>query len=186
MSISNEIITSIVNGDRHAFKRLYELLNEKVYNTALSYTQNEKDAEEITQDVFLKIHKNAASFKGQAQISTWVYRITVNTSLNYIKKRKRSAFLRFEGMLKEKPDFDHPGVLLENKENARMLFKVINNLPEKQKTAFILSYIEHLPRKEVANIMDITLKAVESLLQRAKGNLRKSLEKMYPNRRKNK
>jgi len=59
-------------------------------------------------------------------------------------------------------------------------------LPDNQKTAFILSYIENLPRQEVATIMDTTLKAVESLLQRAKANLRKELKKLYPHRRKSK
>ena len=75
-------------------------------------------------------------------------------------------------------------MLLENKENAKALFQVIDTLPDQQKTAFILSYMEDLPRKEVAAIMDTSLKSVESLLQRAKNNLRKKLKKLYPNRRK--
>ena len=86
-------------------------------------------------------------------------------------------------MVIEKHDFEHPGVLLENKENAKALFKVIDTLPETQKTAFILSYIEDMPRQEVADVMETSLKAVESLLQRAKGNLKKKIENMYPHRR---
>lgn len=185
MSDDHKLLKAIAKGDRKAFQQLYELFSEKVYNTSLSYAQNEQDAEEITQDVFTRIFRNAAIFKGEATVSTWIYRITINTSLNHIKRRKRFSFLKF-GAESIQSDFEHPGVLLENKENAKVLFKVINTLPESQKTAFILSFIEDLPRQEVADIMEISLKAVESLLQRAKRNLRKKLENIYPNRRKNK
>lgn len=181
-----QLIQAIANGDRTAFRKLYNEFSEKVYNTAISYVQNDEDAEEITQDVFTSIFKNASKFKGDSAVGTWVYRISVNTSLNYLKKKKRFSLFNFGSPDPEQPDFEHPGILLEKKENAKVLFKVIDTLPDSQKTAFILSYIEDLPRQEIADIMETSLKAVESLLQRAKGNLRKKLEKLYPNRRKKK
>ena len=184
MSNTLQLIQAIANGESKAFQELYEIFSARVFNTALSYTQNEQEAEEITQDVFTNIYRNASKFKGEASVSTWIYRITVNTSLNQLKKKKRFSFLKFGEPELNKPDFDHPGVLLEKKENARLLFKVIDTLPDSQKSAFILSYIEDLPRQEVANILEISLKATESLLQRAKKNLRDKLEKHYPNRRK--
>ena len=180
MSEHKTILRSIANGDRDAFQQIYELFSAKVYNTVLSYTQNEQDAEEVTQDVFTNIFRNAAKFKGEARVSTWIYRIAINTSLNHIKRKKRFSFLKFGDTVFDKPDFDHPGILLEKKENARMLFKVIDTLPHNQKTAFILSFIEELPRQEVADVMEISLKAVESLLQRGKKNLRVRLENIYP------
>ena len=76
--------------------------------------------------------------------------------------------------------------LPQNKENAIALYQAMECLPANQKTAFILSFIEELPRQEVADIMEISLKAVESLLQRAKSNMRSELEKIYPHRRKSK
>ncbi len=155
-----------------------------VYNTALSYIQDTALAEEITQDVFMKIYQNAHRFEGKSSLKTWMYRITINSALNQIKKQKRHSFVQLNQDSKEKPDFEHPGVLLENKENARLLFKHIESLAHQQKTAFILSYLEELPRKEVAEIMETSLKAVESLLQRAKQQLRKKLESRFPNRRK--
>jgi RNA polymerase sigma-70 factor (ECF subfamily) len=181
---ANKILESIINGNKEAFQQLYELFCDKVYNTALSYVHNEQDAEEVTQVVFTNIYRSASKFKGNSAVGTWVYRITVNTSLNFIKKKNRFAFIRFGQLNNETPDFEHPGILLENKENAKALFKVIDTLPDNQKTAFILSYVEELPRQEVADIMETSLKAVESLLQRAKSNLRKKLEKIYPHRRK--
>ena len=180
------LLKAIANGDRKAFRQLYMMFAEKVYNTAISYVQDTQDAEEITQDVFTSIFRNAGKFKGNAAISTWIYRITVNTSLNYLKRKKRFAIVKSGNEGKDRPDFEHPGVLLENKENAKALFRAIERLPETQKTAFILSFVEELPRQEVADIMETSLKAIESLLQRAKKNLRDYLGKMYTDRRKSK
>lgn len=178
-----EIIQAIVSGEQRAFKMLYAGYAEKVYNTALSYSKSIEDAEEITQDVFIKIFKSAASFNGNAALSTWIYRIAVNTSLNYLKKKKRFTLFKSTFSSAENIEFEHPGVLLENKENAATLYKAMECLPDTQKTAFILSYIEELPRQEVADIMETSLKAVEALLQRAKKNMRSELEKRYPHRR---
>lgn len=186
MANSFNLIEAIARGDKKAFQQLYDLFSEKVFNTSLSYAKNEQEAEEITQDVFTSIFRNADKFKGDSAVSTWIYRIAVNTSLNHIKKKKRFSFLKFGESEKDSADFEHPGVLLENKENAKVLFKVIDSLPESQKTAFILSFVEDLPRQEVADIMEISLKALESLLQRGKKSLRDKLEKIYPNRRKSK
>lgn len=186
MKCEIEIIQSIANEDKKALGLLYELYSERIYNTALSYTKNREEAEEITQDVFIKVYKNAATFKGKSSVKTWVYRITVNTSLNYLRKKNRFTFFKKTLPASQSIDFEHPGVLLENKENAAALYKAMNCLPNNQKTAFILSYIEELPRQEVADVMETTLKAVESLLQRAKKNMRLELEKIYPYRRKSK
>lgn len=179
--LHTNLLESIALQKEDAFKELYTLYSAKVYNTALSYVQNENDAEEITQDVFVKIHKNASKFKGNSSVNTWIYRITVNTSLNVIKKRKRFSFLSFTNQNDEKtqkdvPDFVHPNLILENKEEGILIFKAIKKLPETQQTAFILAFVEELPRQEIAQIMETSLKAVESLLQRAKTNLKKTLK----------
>lgn len=179
-----QIIQEIVKRNKKAFEVFYNRFSAKVYNTALSYAKDVADAEEITQDVFVKIHKSAASFKGDSSIETWVYRITINTSLNYLKKKNRFTLFKRTYPNTKSIDFNHPGVLLERKEKAAMLFKVMDSLSDRQKTAFILSYIECLPRQEVADIMETSLKAIEALLQRAKQNLRLKLEKTSPNQRK--
>lgn len=178
-----DIIKAIAEGSTSALAELYEMYVDKIHNTALSYCKNFEDAEDITQDVFLKIYSNASKFKGRSSLNTWIYRIAVNTSINHLAKIKKKPFENLSDHSDE-IEFNHPGVVLEQKENAKILFKVMDGLPERQKTAFILSYIEYLPRQEVAEIMEISLKAVESLLQRAKSNMRSGLEKIYPHRRK--
>lgn len=185
-----ELISGIVNGDMQAFRQFYELFKGKVYNTCLSHLQDEQEAEEATQDVFLEVNKNAAAFKGAAQVSTWVYRIAVNKCIDRIRyksRQKRFAFMtsifsRTTGeLLHNPPEFNHPGVVFENKERATKLFSAIRQLPENQQSAFILKNIEGLSQKEVAHVLETSEKAVESLLQRAKTNLRKILGDLYGN-----
>jgi RNA polymerase sigma factor (sigma-70 family) len=150
-----------------------------VYNLALQYVQNVQDAEEITQDVFLKVYNKIAGFENNADIKTWIYKITINSSLDYIKARKtakRWSFFRALSLNNEEykidvPHFDHPGVILEHKEDTELLFKGINELPDNQKTVIILLKIEQKSQAETAEIMNTTSKAVEGLYQRAKKNL---------------
>lgn len=184
MEIEAILIKQISKGDEIAFKKLYVLYSNKVYATTMHYLQNIEDSQEVTQDVFVKIFKKAHTFNGNSAVSTWIYRIAVNSSLNYLKKRNKKPYLfSFENLKYEFSNFEHPGVLEENKESAKIMYAAINLLPDSQKTAFILGFIEEKPRLEIAGIMQISLKAVESLLQRAKENLRKKLHQLNPNRR---
>jgi len=150
-------------------------------------------AEDITQEVFITVYKSILSFNEQSSLSTWVYRITVNKCLDHLRaqsRRKKNGFfsLLFDkntgDALHEKPYFDHPGILLEHKENAHYLFEAIEKLPYNQKAIFVMAHIEELPQKDIAEIMGLGLKAVESLLQRAKVNLRKKLGHIYDRRKK--
>jgi RNA polymerase sigma-70 factor (ECF subfamily) len=180
-----DIIQRIAAGDRGAFRQLYDMYSVRVYNTCLSYLHDVSDAEEITQDVFLEVHQSAARFLSRSSVTTWIYRIAVNKSLDKIRYRKRhkrfafisSLFSTTTGeLVHDPPSFEHPGVVAENKERAAKLFGALKQLPENQQTAFILKQIEGLPQKEIAIIMDLGEKAVESLIQRAKANLRKLLQ----------
>lgn len=178
------LIQQIAARSQQAFRLLYDMYSTRVYNTCLVYLQNVEEAEEATQDVFMEVHHAAARFEGKSSVTTWIYRIAVNKSLDRIRYRKRqkrfafisSLFNRDTGELMHDPaHFDHPGILAENREQAAKLFAAIKQLPESQQTAFILRQVEGLPQKEIAAIMDIGEKAVESLIQRAKANLRKHL-----------
>ena len=156
--------------------------------------QHRQDAEDLTQDVFLAVHRSILSFQHQSSLSTWIYRIAVNRCLDHLRSGNRR---KKHGIADTEPDrlarleipdstsFEHPGVRLEQRENAKLLFGAIATLPENQKTAFILAHVEGLPQKEIGEIMELSLKAVESLLQRAKQNLRSQLSDYYE-RRKNK
>jgi len=155
--------------------------------------QRFEDAEDITQEVFIEIHRSLHTFQGQSKVSTWLYRIAVNKTLDFIKakkSKKRFAYLtnlfhpESGEQLFDIPSFVHPGIALEHKENARYLYQAIETLNANQKTAFVLSQIEHLSQKEISGIMMLNEKAVESLIQRAKVNLRAQLKTIYQSRRK--
>jgi RNA polymerase sigma factor (sigma-70 family) len=150
----------------------------------LQYVQNYEDAEEITQDVFVSIHQSLQSFREQSQLKTWIYRITINRSLDFVKAKQRkkrfgfltSLFYNDSNDIKhDAPHFNHPGIQLEHKEALQNLFMQINELPDNQKTALILSKIEQKTQVEIAEVMNLSTKAVESLVQRAKTNLSKKL-----------
>ena len=175
-----QLIADIAAQDAAALRTLYDRHVARVYSTALSYLQIEADAEEVTQDVFARAWRGAANFRADSQVTTWLYRITVNTSLSALDKRKRRR--RFSGFFSpadEPPDFHHPEAKLEERESNRALYAAIYRLPDRQKTAFVLSYVEELPRQQVAEVMQLTLKAVEGLLMRAKKTLRTTLQSAY-------
>lgn len=184
-------INALAKGEEKALEKIYALYSVKVFNTVLSYVKNQEDAEEVHQDIFVTIYNSSSSFRQESKVSTWVYRIAVNKSLDFLRKRnsaKRtgiftSLYKKDSGDLAyEATDFVHPGIKMEQTENAKILFCIIDTLPENQKTAFILTQIEELSQKEAAAIMNTSRKAVESLLQRAKSNLKNELEKLYPER----
>ncbi len=154
-----------------------------VYNLAVNYVQHTEDAQEITQDVFVSVYRSMDKFENRASISTWIYRITINRCLDVLKARKRKKRLGFlvsifdSTAVADPPSFDHPGIKMEQKEVMRQLFDYINELPPNQKTALLLTKTEQMSQADVAEIMGITPKAVESLVQRAKANLTARLSK---------
>lgn len=174
--------------DPAACRALVDLHGSLVFNTALSLLQNQSDAEDVAQEVFAQAFQSLGQYRGEAKLSTWLYRIAVTKSLEALrarKRKKRFGFLQnlFEpGTLHLKvdpPHFQHPGVLLENQERASILFQAIDRLPEKQKTAFVLHKLEDLPYGEIAQVMALSLSAVEALLFRARQNLQKMLGAYY-------
>lgn len=162
---------------------LYKQYADKVFNLCLHYLQVRGDAEDATQEIFIKVFRKSDTFRGASNPKTWIYRIAINHCLDQLKSNKRKYRLAYvRSLLGLKPSVqaslaskDHPGVLLEQKEATMALLDRIDQLPEQQKTALILSKIEGLPYKEVAQIMHKSAKSIESLVQRAKKNLKKSL-----------
>ena len=172
---------------------LYQTYKLLVYNVALNYVQNIEDAEEITQDVFVKVFQSYHKFQNNSSLKTWIYRVTINQSLDFIKqKNSKKRFFMFGRKSENNKEynnssnFEHPGIQLEQKENAAVLYAVINTLPDNQKTAFILSKVDGLSNPEVAEIMDMSVSAIESLVFRAKNSLKEKLSNKFLEYRKNK
>lgn len=182
-----ELVVQLQQGDESAFRKLVDEWQDMVYNTAVGIVQNPDDADDITQEVFVQVFQSIHSFKGDSKFSTWLYRITVSKALDHEKKKnrkKRFAFVQglFGGKEEEQlhpVEFDHPGVLVERKERAAALFKALKQLAPNQRIAFTLHKLEGQSYQEIAEIMNTTLFSVESLMGRAKTNLKKILNDYY-------
>ncbi len=180
-----ELIKNLKAGDEAAFKYLVETNQDKVYNTALSIVQNAQDAEDVAQEVFIQVYRSIHHFKGESKLSTWLYRIATTRALDLLRNRKSKKRFGLVQRLfgdngepvQEIPDFNHPGITLDRKENAAKLFTAIRQLPENQKAAFVLHKMEDLSYQQISDVLHTTVPAVESLMHRAKQNLRKILEK---------
>lgn len=180
-------ILQLKTGDAAAYNTLVQLYGDKVYNTVLGILQHKENAEDISQEVFAEIFQSINTFKAEAKLSTWIYRIAVTKSLEFARyknRKKRTGMLQTlfgmeDNISAEITAFYHPGISFENRELSAVLFKAIARLPENQQAAFILHKTEGLSYNEIAEIMKKPASAIESLLVRAKQNLYKWLKDYY-------
>ncbi|RYY41004.1 MAG: RNA polymerase sigma factor [Chitinophagaceae bacterium] len=178
-----DLIKGLQQRDEQAFRLLVEQYQHRIYNTVLGLVQRTEDAEDLAQEVFIRVWQSIGSFKREAQLGTWLYRIAVTQALDFQRRQGRQK--RGGGLMSlfsrhnsdpDAPDFHHPGVVAEQKEASTLLFKAIRSLPENQQAAFVLQKLEGLRQDEIAAVLSTSVSSVESLLQRAKQNLRKALE----------
>jgi RNA polymerase sigma-70 factor, ECF subfamily len=184
-----DLIERMLLNDQSAFRELVEKYQDHVIRTSLALVRNREDAEDIAQEVFIEVYRSLRQFRRESKLSTWLYRITVNKSLNVHRKNKRKEwFYDLESLFSAKKsdagsslplNRESPHILMEAEERNRALDKAIDSLPENQKIAFTLHKIEELPQKEIAEIMETTVSSVESLIFRAKNNLQHKLIKYY-------
>ncbi|HAR38066.1 MAG: hypothetical protein A2W86_09455 [Bacteroidetes bacterium GWD2_45_23] len=171
-----QLIKEIISGNHAAFKNLMEKYQLQVFRTVMGFVHTKEDAEEVTQDIFVRVYQSISSFRHDAEFSTWLYRITVNTSLNFLRSNRKNRLLQsLEAIFSLRSEEKTPLEELESAERDRRIRVAIDSLPEKQRMAFILSRYEELPQKKIAAVMNRSEGAVEQLLQRAKENLQKKL-----------
>ena len=180
----NELIEGIIQHDRNAIRTLVGNYKNKVIKTAFYFTHNMEDAEELSQDIFMEIIGSIKRFRKTSSLSTWIYRMTVNKSLNHLKKnRRQKLFSSVEDFFHKRstsaeriPDeLSTTTTRLEDRERRELLNRSILSLPDNQRIAFTLSKYEGLSYQEIAEIMNLSISSIESLLHRAKLNLQKRL-----------
>ncbi len=185
----SELIKGIQMADQQAFRTLVESYQKMVVNTCLGIVHNQSDAEDLAQEVFLEVFRNADQFRGDARLSTWLYRIAVNRSLNFMRANRRKRFWQsieetFSGGRNHSREIsenrsDQPDNDIKDQQRRDMLHKAIDNLPERQRIAFTLNKYEDLSYLQVAEIMQLSVASVESLIHRAKKNLQDQLYECY-------
>ena len=174
-----QLIENILNGDRNLFSFIVKQYQERVFRLVIGFLHEKEEAEDITQEIFIKTFQSLHKFRGEAAFSTWLYRIAVTTSLTHIERKKRKNFIINVGeklqLLKHKSHFETDSEYPEIEELDLAIKNAIDSLTEKQRTAFVLQKYEELSQKEIAEIMHTTEGAIEQHLQRAKQNLQKKL-----------
>ena len=177
-------------GNQAAYNELVLLYSNKVMNTCYRFLLDKVDAEDVSQEVFIEVFQSIHSFRGDSKLSTWIYQIAVSKSLDEIKKRKRKK--RFASIghilhLDEVANWLSGGIMpdhsIREKEKMTEIMQALNHLPDNQRIAFTLSKIEGYSNAEIAEIMNTTLMAIESLVSRAKKKVCVELEFILKNRR---
>jgi len=181
MQNDNAVIALIRAGDKEAYRQLVVRYQQKVFQTCMGFVHDEDDAADLTQDVFIRAYEKLSSFQGAAQFSTWLYRMTTNMAINYLRKRKfRSLFQRMD-VEKNKSvasSGDYADAHILRTEQKKMLRLAVSRLTPSQHKAFVLSYYQDLSNQELADVMGLSLKATESLLFRARAKMQATLKQI--------
>ncbi len=180
-----KLLYGLRSGDKAAFEELVSIYSHKVLNTCFRFIPNQKDAEDISQEVFIEIYQSIKTFKGNAKLSSWIYRIAVTKCLDEIRRQKRKKRLVEAGRMLRLDEIGAwigggtmPDKKLNEKENENLVLKTLDKLPENQRIAFTLSKMDGYSNKEIAQIMDTTIIAVESLVSHAKKKITSELIKI--------
>jgi RNA polymerase sigma-70 factor (ECF subfamily) len=158
-----EILKQFSDGNRElaatGFVRKYQSF---VFSIALRYVQNYDDADDIAQDVFIKVIQSIDTYRGDSSLKTWLYRITVNHSISYIRKQKIKGFfgLKSKDTIDELELIDrqpHPDKLLEHKELNEKFINSLAKLPEKQRETFALRYFDDLTYEQISQMLNVSV-----------------------------
>ncbi|MDH4258576.1 MAG: RNA polymerase sigma factor [Candidatus Aminicenantes bacterium] len=180
-----ELLQKITAKDQNAFKELVDRFQSLVFHTCFNLIGNREHAEDVAQEVFLQIYKTAKKFRHECKLSTWIYRISVNRALNFIRDNRKFRWLQsidsFPGdETRITPAFSslnlnsHDALMREN-ERKELIRSLLDSLPGKQKAAFILHKMSGLSYQEIAEVLEVSLSTVEARIHRAKINLQKAL-----------
>ncbi|MFA5159063.1 MAG: sigma-70 family RNA polymerase sigma factor [Candidatus Omnitrophota bacterium] len=171
--IERELITRAGQGDMGAFREIYQKVSGYVYTLAYRVVNTKHDAEEVTQDVFLKLHQSLGSFKFEASFKTWLYRIAVNTALNHAKKRSRVTTREVEEVFENSTFVTQTdaGRCLEAVETENQLKILLDQLNPDQRACIVLREIEGLDYQGIATSLGININTVRSRLKRARETL---------------
>ncbi len=180
-----DLMMRVKAGDRSAFKLIVDKYQRRVINVAYRLLGDREEAEDVAQEMFLKVYLSAKSYEPKAELFTYLYSITTNLALNRLRKKKRLRWFSldmFKGNEGKEIDWevpadpgDQPDISLEQTEREAVIRRALDALPDAQKTAVVLSRYEGLSYREIARVMGISVSAVESKLHRAKQTLKRKL-----------
>lgn len=172
----NLFVEQLLQGDKRALELFVKENQNAVFRTCLAYVQNEHDAADLTQEVFIKAFEKLSQFKGDSKISTWLLRIAINISLNFLRDNKKRLL---HADISELANMADNKSSINNSEIKKILRKAIFQLSEEQRKVFILNNHLDMSYKEIAETTGLSVSSVESLLFRARKKLREILFAFY-------
>ena len=174
-----KLIERASGGDPTAFNRLMEIHERRMYAVALRMCSNREDAQDCLQDAMLRIYRSISSFKGQSSFSTWVYRITMNTCLDELRRKKSRGAASLDSMLESGWSPSDEGNQPEKHAIASEQRKALNNaiaeLPEDMRSAIVLRDIQGFSYEEIADMQDANIGTIKSRISRGREKLRQIL-----------
>lgn len=165
-----ELLAACRDGDREAFGRLFDLCRDRVYSIALGLCGDRAAAADVSQEVFMKLLTRIAQFEGRASFATWLYRMTVNTAIDYQRAARRATELPEELADARRHDHDY-----ERADRKRRVERAVQALPAKLRAPLVLRHIEGLSYADIARVLDISAGTVASRLSRALARLSRDL-----------
>lgn len=168
--VDEKVLKKAASGDLDAFESVYRSFSDFVYRVAYRIVQNRPDADEVTQDVFVKLYDHLKDFKSRALLSTWIYRITVNTALNAAEKNNRERARREEDeWAVERQSVPAEALLkMERDEAESELGKILQRLSPEQRACLVLRELEGLDYRAIAEVLNIKINTVRTRLKRAR------------------
>jgi RNA polymerase sigma factor (sigma-70 family) len=153
-----ELVDIYQKGNEGAFNELVLRYQEKVYWVARRFSNDHDNADDITQEVFCKVYEGLKDFRGESSLFTWLYRVTVNVSLNYLRRLRVREFFSLDDLLELAGDeAEAPDRVFERQEQKTLIAEAIATLPVKQRAVFVLRYYEEIPYEEIAKILGTTV-----------------------------
>lgn len=184
--VEKVLLEQAKTGHETAFAQLVEAHSEKTIQLAWRLVGNRSDAEEISQEAFLRLFKSLLTFRGDSSVGTWLYRTVSRLAIDHLRREglKRKLFFFHKGESEQRDPIDlaidpsaSPQDQLQAKETAEQMQRVLSRLPARQKAVFILRHREELPLKEIAVILNLSEGTVKSHLHRAVNLFRKEFDK---------
>ena len=171
--IDIQLIKAAARGDIDAFEQIYRATQGFVYNVALRVTQNATTADDVTQEVFIKMYNSLSAFKFNAALKTWLYRVTVNTAINYYHKSGREAKIKTDPDLvaRHQEYTQSPGKIAERMDDKHKVDAMLAQLNPDQRACVVLREIQGLNYQEIAGTLKIKINTVRSRLKRARETL---------------
>lgn len=189
MDIKEEekIIKQLKNGDFSNYDKIVDSYKNRVFGMAYKFTNDYDETQDLAQEVFLKIYRQIKNFRGDSKLSTWIYRISVNTCLDWKKKKQRIKSINFSNMVNEenkdqtidiKDDSPMPDEIILQDEDQKIVHDLIYQLSDKYKTVLIMYHFNEMSYEDIANSLNIPQRTVETRLYRARRMLKDKISKM--------